>query len=791
MKKLIVLSLYSLFCAGTIFAQSVLQSGVDGPISWEIVDEILVISGDGDMPDYDTTNPAPWYEFRNDIKKVVICEGVICIGNNAFYYNYDNLISITIPSSIKNINTDAFVGCYNVSEFINTGLEPIFVTAATFSGIYLETCTVKVPETSVSKYQNDKLGWGAFVNIVAINATITFEKEDIYMVQGIGGVEVINITLAGDVTNYYLIAWSSSNTNVATVDLTGNVTVMSPGITLITASVGSIHSSYTLTAFEQGGVDGTITWGLSDGVLYIRGAGNMPDYDPNGAPVPWNSWILDITSVDIGNDITSIGQYAFYNHQMLGSVSISGSVTDIRANAFAFCQGLSEIKIPAMVSSIDMFFLQGSSSITNILVDEANTTFSSENGVLFNKDMSILLTCPGGKSGSYTIPESVVIIGNHAFDRCTKLTSVILPSSLESIKENVFYSCNGLTSITIPASVTEIGILSFINCNNLVEFINLSPTPQTISPYVFDERMFQNCILRVPDAAVYGDAIEWGKFLNITSLESPIRLNKDEIYLLAGASEIIAVFLNEDMISPDLVSFTSSDVNIASVEHTGTVKTINPGTAVIKASYGSMYATCTLTVIELGKSTIEGTINTAGTENIRVNLYMKLPESDTKKGIIGGYVLLATTVPNDNGEYDFDHLPEGSYKIEVEIDDSELEPSKEIPVSGNETSLVINIAVDGTGAVFFDIPTGTEEFLASDLKVYPNPFADVVCITGMVLDTGYAPSLQIINTAGTVVHTQKITSPNENIYLEHLPAGMYIIRLKNGSMIKTMKIIKN
>ena len=58
--------------------------------------------------------------------------------------------------------------------------------------------------------------------------------------------------------------------------------------------------------------------------------------------------------------------------------------------------------------------------------------------------------------------------------------------------------------------------------------------------------------------------------------------------------------------------------------------------------------------------------------------------------------------------------------------------------------------------------------------------------------TGRAQSLQmqVINVAGMIVHTQTIASPDEIIHLDHLPAGMYIIRLENGNMIKTLKAIK-
>jgi len=216
---------------------------------------------------------------------------------------------------------------------------------------------------------------------------------------------------------------------------------------------------------------------------------------------------------------------------------------------------------------------------------------------------------------------------------------------------------------------------------------------------------------------------------------------------------------------------------------------------VITASLGSIEADCTVTVIVSGNSTIKGIVDTGGTENVRVNLYIKMGEKgeagETKKGILGGYVLLATTIPNDNGEYKFENLPEGFYKLDVEIDEYESEATPTINLSDSETRSNINFEVDeATGTVVPKILTGVvETWHAASLQIYPNPFTDIVRIA---VETGRAPSLQmqVVNTAGAIVHTQTIISPEETIHLGHLPAGLYFIRLENHGMVKTEKIIK-
>jgi hypothetical protein len=91
----------------------------------------------------------------------------------------------------------------------------------------------------------------------------------------------------------------------------------------------------------------------------------------------------------------------------------------------------------------------------------------------------------------------------------------------------------------------------------------------------------------------------------------------------------------------------------------------------------------------------------------------------------------------------------------------------------------------------FEAITSASEIFAPNLKIYPNPFTDAVRIEDVEITMGHAPlSLRITNAAGVIVHTQKITSPNETIRLEHLPQGVYFFTFENGKQSKTMKVVK-
>jgi hypothetical protein len=107
------------------------------------------------------------------------------------------------------------------------------------------------------------------------------------------------------------------------------------------------------------------------------------------------------------------------------------------------------------------------SSLISITVDAGNPNYSSQDGVLYNKAQTILIQCPGGKSGDFSIPGSVTSIDTYAFANCTGLTSVTFPNSVTTIGMYTFSGCTGLTGVSIPDSVTSIGGWAFYACSSL------------------------------------------------------------------------------------------------------------------------------------------------------------------------------------------------------------------------------------------------------------------------------------------------------------------------------------
>jgi len=135
--------------------------------------------------------------------------------------------------------------------------------------------------------------------------------------------------------------------------------------------------------------------------------------------------------------------------------------------AFVGCTSLTYIYIPDSVTFIGFVAFAGCTSLTAIDVSNSNTNYSSDRGILYNKDKTFLQAAPGGITGSLTIPNSVTTIAEWAFRNCTNLTSVTIPNSVTIIQPEAFSYCTSLTSVTIPNSVTIIQPKAFSYCTGL------------------------------------------------------------------------------------------------------------------------------------------------------------------------------------------------------------------------------------------------------------------------------------------------------------------------------------
>jgi hypothetical protein len=153
---------------------------------------------------------------------------------------------------------------------------------------------------------------------------------------------------------------------------------------------------------------------------------------------------------------------------MTAATILGGAIGD---GAFYGCTGLISVNFGEKVTSVgNSITFYGCTALTHFDVSTENATYSSLDGVLYNKDRTELLLYPLGKTdNSFTIPETVTTLAEAAL-MGSSLRSITLPESLKTIGEHAFDNCPNLNTLAIPRNVTSIGTSAFNNCTGLTAF---------------------------------------------------------------------------------------------------------------------------------------------------------------------------------------------------------------------------------------------------------------------------------------------------------------------------------
>ncbi len=176
-----------------------------------------------------------------------------------------------------------------------------------------------------------------------------------------------------------------------------------------------------------------------------------------------------LTAFEIGSGVTNVGAYAFYYCRSLTSITIPEGVVRIGNRAFDTCSSLTSISIPASVTEIGEAPFTNCDNLTEILVDSDNASYCSDDkGVLYNKNKTILIQAPERLSGDYNIPQGVTEICDYAFEECRLMTAVTIPDSVTRIGACAFSVCGGLSAVTIPGSSISLEHHAFYSCRNLM-----------------------------------------------------------------------------------------------------------------------------------------------------------------------------------------------------------------------------------------------------------------------------------------------------------------------------------
>ena len=414
--------------------------------------------------------------------------------------------AVTIPSSIGSLPVTS-IG-----------------TQAFFSKTTLTSMTI--PSSVISIGNSTFQGCIGLTSVTIPSSVTSIGSQAFYGCTGLTSITIpSNVTSIGDST-------FSGCTSLISITIPSNVTSIGnstfsgcTGLTSVT-----IPNSVTSIGFSAFYGCSTLTNLTIPGDLQNASSIFQGNYPP-------------LESLTFASGTTAINAGLFTYNNTITNITIPSSVISIADGAFSGYNVLTSLTIPSSVTSIGEGVFQGCGGLFAIFVAPGNLSYTSTDGVLFNKGKTDIIAYPAQRSGSYSIPTSVTSIRDYAFYYCTGLTSVTIGNSVASIGDWVFSYCSGLTSVTIPNSVTSIGEYAF-NESGLTS-VTIGNSVTSIGDYAFSwcgglsSITIPNSVTKMSYAFSNCGNLEYAFFMGNAPVESTNAFERSyraKAYYLAGSS---------------------------------------------------------------------------------------------------------------------------------------------------------------------------------------------------------------------------------------------------------------
>lgn len=385
-----------------------------------------------EIPNSITTIEDKAFKLCTKLTNIEIPNSVTSIGEYAFYI-CTSLTNIKIPNSIKNIEKFTFGYCNQLTNVeIPDSVVSIGEYAFTSCGSLIN---IKIPN-SVKIIKNSAFSSCDKLVSVAMSDSVTdIEEFTFAWCKSLTEVEIPN-----SVTNIGEFAFTCC-TNLKSVKISNSVVDIKPNAFLNCIGLERINVDKDNRNYSD-----------EDGILFNKDKSTLAIY-PSGRTEEL---------YEIPSSVKKVEQLAFNFCNALNSIEIPASVTNIECDSFIFCSNLTEIN-----------------------VDKNNRNYSDEDGILFTKEKSVIVTYPFGKKEElYKIPDSVTSIGERAFYENINLTNIEIPNSVTNIGDYAFSYCTSIKSIKIPNLITSIGKSTFDGCDSL-ESVELPDSITTIGDSAF------------------------------------------------------------------------------------------------------------------------------------------------------------------------------------------------------------------------------------------------------------------------------------------------------------------
>ena len=195
----------------------------------------------------------------------------------------------------------------------------------------------------------------------------------------------------------------------------------------------------------------------------------------------------ELVNLEMSDTLTTIEGSAFCSCTSLKTVIFSDSVTTIADGSFTDCTGLESVTIGKGCTSVIASAFTRNVNLVKFDVSEDNESYTSVDGVLYNKEKTAVVCYPKSLSGEYVIPDTVTSIEKAAFENCNKLTKITIGSGVETVNPYAFNQCNLLATVVFKDSDTankKICERAFYYCGSLTE-VDFGNAVTSIGDYAF------------------------------------------------------------------------------------------------------------------------------------------------------------------------------------------------------------------------------------------------------------------------------------------------------------------
>ena len=497
---------------------------------WEFDEntKTLKITGNGTMTNFRFITDVPWSHFVDQIESIEMSENITSIGSYAFA-NIHKIKSFEISEKIEEIWTNPFLNCLSLKTF---KISENNTKYSEYEGMLIEN------NKNIISYLNTKKD--TFItlpdNIVEISKyAIAYNThlETLIMKNSLVIIRNSGIYACSYLKTVYYYT-KNPTLEYSIFDRCDSLEKVYVPHDFSSTFNGEISPNKIVKAVAACGKNAYCSIDTDTGLFVVYGVGEMYNYTSGNQ---WSSYRNVIKNIEFVQGITTIGAYSFYygngneyGYNLIQSVTMPNTINKIYKYAFSYCNNLktvywssnlilidehafeytslNEIQLPSSVETINNFVFSHSSSTENIVlpsqlktlgegvffgltklksfsISSQNKNFVFNNGVLFDLNITRLITYPSQRNGNqFSIPQTVNSIDSTAFGYASQLTQVTIPESVKKINGNPFAGCASLSTIKIEGE----SIYSFKNGllikNNeeLVTYLQTNQQEEFITP---------------------------------------------------------------------------------------------------------------------------------------------------------------------------------------------------------------------------------------------------------------------------------------------------------------------